>query len=143
MTLEVFSSRETDCAKATGAWFTACTVMVKLSAGEVSLPPRSVPPSSLSRTLTVARPLALVTVVKVSAPSGLIAGCAENKLGRSLLTRNSTVCAASLAGPELMFVAQLGTVKGPLSSTTTWSAPGVNEGASVTGLTVMGQVGGA
>ena len=44
---------------ATGASHTPFTVMVKVQAAEVSLPPKAVPPSSCATTVTVATPLAL------------------------------------------------------------------------------------
>ena len=45
-------------------------------------------------------------------------------------------------GPALMFVAQLGTLCGPASSSTFWSGPLVKLGASFTAFTVMVKVSG-
>ena len=106
--MEVSSLRETDCTVATGAWLIACTRMEKTCATEVSPPPCSLPPLSLSRTVIVAEPMALVAGVNERVPFGVIAGCAENNAERSLLTRNTTAWVASLAGPGLMRVAQFG-----------------------------------
>jgi hypothetical protein len=66
-----------------------------------------------------------------------MAGPAENNVGLVLATtENDTVCADSLAGPELMALAQAGTLWAPASSSTTSSAPAVKEGASLTAVMV-------
>jgi hypothetical protein len=65
-----------------------------------------------------------------------MAGPAENNVGLVLATMlNDTVCADSLAGPELMALAHPTTLWGPASSGTVSSPPLVNEGASLTAVT--------
>jgi len=80
--------------------------MVKTWGALVSTPPLAVPPLSCKRTVTVATPAFSTAGVYVSVPSGMIAGPAANSSGSSTVTRNATVCADSLAGPELIAVAQ-------------------------------------
>src|SRR5437870_5133998 len=57
-----------------------------------------------------------------------MAGWTANSDGLSLLTRNVTVCVASLGGPALMLVAQEGTVCKPPETVRNWSGPGVKVG---------------
>ena len=54
-----------------------------------------------------------------------------------LLTMKLIACPDSSAGPLLKAVAQLLTVCAPASSVTVWSAPLVNEGTSLTVITVI------
>src|SRR5438093_13459219 len=68
-----------------------------------------------------------------------MAGPVENSAGLLLPATwyASTVCADSFAGPGEKFVAQPATVCGPASSSTVWFAPFVNDGTSLTGVTVI------
>ena len=102
-----------------GALFTPVTVIVKLSAGDVSTPPFAVPPLSWSASVIVAVPLVLAAGVYVSVPVGDTAGPALKSDGFVLpVMLNVRVCADSLAGPELMAIAQGVTVCGPAFSST-------------------------
>src|SRR5207237_1942042 len=114
------------------------TEMVKLCGPEVSTPPLATPPLSWRVIVIVAAPLTLVVGVKVSVPLELIAGPAENNPGLVLpVTLKVSVWPDSLAGPAEIFVAQFATVWAPTLALTDWSGPLVNEGASLTELTVM------
>ena len=118
-----------------GVSLTGLTVIVKLCSGDALTPPLRVPPSSYSRTVTVAVPYASAAGVYVSVPSAAMAGCTANSALLSLLTAKSSACPASFAGPALTFIAQPTPVCAPQSSSTCWSAPFVNDGASFTALT--------
>ena len=84
--------------------------------------------------MIVALPLALAAGVNVSVPLDATAGPAANSALLLLpVTSKVTVCPTSLT-PGLMPVAQPATVCAPLSSRTVWSAPLVNDGASLTAL---------
>src|SRR6185503_21193023 len=125
----------------TGASLTPLMVMVKVCGADVSTPPLAVPPLSLSTIVIVAGPLALAAGVDVKVPVGLIAGPAENRPELVLpVTSKATVWPDSLAGPGEMAVAQLLTVCAPASSFTVWFGPLVNDGASLTELTVTRKV---
>src|SRR4051812_34726369 len=67
-------------------------------------------------------------------------GWAANRALLSLDTRKVNACPDSLAGPALMAVAQPATAWLPESSGTTWLAPFVKEGASLTEATEMVKV---
>ncbi len=73
-----------------GASFTGVTLIVKVCAALVSMPPLAVPPSSCARTVTVAEPFALRAGVNVNVPFAATAGCAENSPLLSLVTMKST-----------------------------------------------------
>src|SRR4051794_3625423 len=81
-------------------------------------------------------PDAFAVGVYVRMPAALTAGWIEKSPLLLLPTTKSTDWLDSFAGPALMFVAQFGTDCAPASSATTWSPPFVNDGASLTGLTV-------
>ncbi len=120
-----------------GASFTLVTVMSNVWPAEASTPPLAVPPSSLIRTVMVAVPNALAAGVKVSVPLAATAGPAAKRAAFVLpVTENDTVCALS-PGPALMPVAQPATDAAPESSSTAWSAPFVNDGASLTAVTAI------
>src|SRR5438876_9920151 len=112
-----------------GASLTAMTSIVKLCGALVSAPPFAVPPSSCSRTVTCAGPLAFGTAVNVSVPVGLIAGGAENSPALSDETMKSSDCDASLALPGPIAVAHPTAVCGPTSSMMVTSGPRLNVGA--------------
>src|SRR5437764_5246122 len=116
-------------------------VMVKATVADVSTPPFAVPPLSCRKTLTVAVPVWFAIGVKVSTPDGETAGWTLKSVLLSLLTWNATVCDDSLGGPALMLLAH-GALYAALSPALTL-LPGVNDGASLTGLTVMVNVCGA
>jgi hypothetical protein len=99
-----------------GAWLTNKTVIVNVCGALVSTPPLAVPPSSCSRTVTVADPLALAAGVYVNVPFAAIVGCAVNSAVLSLPTIKFSVCPASFAGPALIPVAHPATVCGPAFS---------------------------
>ena len=101
----------------------------------MSLPPPAVPPSSTARTVTVACPLASAAGVKVSARRR-DRGCALNSAVLSLLTLKVTDWPPSPA-PAEMPVAQPLTVCGAAVDQDSWSAPAVNDGASLTAATVI------
>ena len=88
-------------------------------------------------TVTVATPLALSAGVNVSVPFGAMAGWPLNRALSSLVTVKMTVWPDSSAGPVLIEVAKPGTVAAPESSSTVWSAPTENDGASLTAVTSM------
>ncbi len=123
-----------------GASFTADTVIVKVWVALVSIPPLLVPPSSWIETVTIADPDRFAAGVKVRTPAALTAGWALNSALLSLVTVKPTVWPDSFDGPLLMAVAQPLTVAAPESSNTVWSAPLVNDGASLTGWMVIVKV---
>ena len=116
------------------------TVIVNVCCADVSWPPLAVPPLSCTCTVTVALPKASDAVVNVRVPLGLIAGCTENRPLLSFVTMKLTVCNDSLVGPGDILVAQFGSVHEPLSSSTMTLLPFVNDGTSLTGLTVIVKV---
>ncbi len=65
-----------------------------------------------------------------------MAGGATNSPGLVVVTTNVSPWPASSAGPRETFVAHPATVCGPAPAVTVWLAPGVNNGASLTGGTV-------
>src|SRR5437867_2082985 len=67
-------------------------------------------------------------------------GWAENRALLLLLSWKVSACPLSSAGPALMAVAQPVTVCAAASSSTAWSAPLVNEGASLTAPTTTVKV---
>src|SRR5437667_6221197 len=115
--------------------------MVNVCGAEVSTPPLAVPPLSLRRMVIVAEPFAFVARVKLSAPEELMNGVPENRLGLVLLvTTKLSVWPDSSGGPAEMLVAQLEMNWKPESSLTVRSGPFVNDGASLTALTVTANV---
>src|SRR6266542_4734166 len=89
----------------------------------------------------VALPKAFAAGVKVSTPLGEIAGCAEKRVLLSFETWNATVWPDSF-GPAEIALAHAAE-KAPESSFTVTLPPPVNDGASLTGVTVMELVCGA
>jgi hypothetical protein len=87
---------------ATGGWLTWKTVTRKVWAAEVSWPPWVVPPLSCRRTVIVAVPWALGAGVKVSVPSGAIAGGMAKSDAWSFVTWNASVWAVYSGGPGLI-----------------------------------------
>src|SRR5262245_12564248 len=102
----------------------------------VSTPPLLVPPLSCNRTVTVADPFAFNAGVYVSFPVVSTAGNTENSVSLFVLTRKLRDCPDSSVGPAVMLVAHPLTVCAPASSRVCWSTPGVNEGVSLTAVTV-------
>ncbi len=101
-----------------GSSFTAVTTMVKVCTLLVSTP-GLVPPLSWICTETTAEPFRFPAGVKVSVPVAEIAGCVEKRALLSLeMSRKSTACPASSAGPGEIDVAHPATVVVPLSSST-------------------------
>ena len=84
----------------------------------VSLPPPELPPSSCTRTVTVELPSASRVGVKVSVPSGAIAGWTAKSPPLVLETVKVTFWEDSSAGPAVMPVAQPGMVCAPRRETT-------------------------
>ncbi len=126
-----------------GASLTAVTVTWNVTSTEASTPPSSVPPSSTSRTVTVAAPFASAAGVKLSVPSLATLGPAANSPGAVLpVTSNVRPCPASSAGPALTALAQAAKY-GPESSATATSPPLTKDGASFTGRTTRVKVCGA
>ena len=117
--------------------------MVNVSPADVSTPPLAVPASSLTFTVTVVFPLALAASVYVRVPLLPIAGCVENNALLSFDTVNARPWPDSFGGPFEIPVAQPVTVVVPLSSSTVWFAPFVNDGTSFTGVTLIVNVCGA
>ena len=70
-------------------------------------------------------------------PLAATAGWTLNSAVLSLVTVNESVWPASSAGPADRPVAQFVTVWAPASSSTAWFDPLVNEGASLTCVTVI------
>ncbi len=120
-----------------GASLTAVTVIVNVCVADVSTPPPAVPPSSTAASVIVAEPLASAAGVKVSVPSAATAGPATNSEGVVLPVMLKEIAwPDSSAGPAETPVAQPATVCAPASSSTVWSAPFVNDGASLMPETV-------
>ena len=122
---------------AAGASFDGVTVMVNICGALVSTPPLRIPPSSWTRTVTVAEPNAFGAGVNVSVPVGLTAGCTENNGLLLLVTMKSSAWLDSFAGPLLSAVAQPENELPTESSATVLFAPLVKLGTSFTGFTVM------
>lgn len=111
------------------------TVMRNVSAGEVSIPPLVVPPSSCKVNVTVAVPEAPVWGVNVSVPFAETAGWTANRALLSLLALKCTVCPDSVeAGPALIVVAQFACVYVPEFSCTLISDPMVKLGTRLGGV---------
>src|SRR5438874_2470455 len=112
--------------------------MVKVTAAEVSTPPLAVPPLERRIAVTVAVPFALGAGVKLSTPVAEIDGCALKSALLSFEAWKVAVCDASF-GPAEMAVAQAAEYA-PESSLTVTLPPDVNDGASLTAVTVMVKV---
>ncbi len=78
----------------------------------------------------------------MSVPSGCTCGCALNSAALSLLRLKLTAWPPS-PGPAEMPVAQPPTTCGPLSIRTSWPAPAVKPGVSLTAATAIVSVWGA
>src|SRR5437667_25447 len=113
--------------------------MVKVTAVEVSTPPLAVPPLSESVTVAVALPFALGAGVKLSTPVAEIDGCTLEGARVWLEGWKWTVWPPSSAGPAEMAVAHAAEYA-PESSLTVTLPPPVNDGASLTAVTVMVKV---
>src|SRR4029079_17862057 len=96
----------------------------------------AVPPVSLIRTVTLARPTTAAVGVNVSVPLAAIAGAAEKSPALSLVTVKLRACAASSGGPALRFVAHATNVCAALFFGTDLFGPLVKLGASLTLVTV-------
>src|SRR5262249_19088679 len=91
----------------------------------------------------MAEPVALFAGVYVRVPLGLTAGCSETKPLLLLLKKKLGVAPDSPAGPAEMLVPQFLPVCAIPLPGTDWSAPFVNEGASLTAMTLIAKVCGA
>src|ERR1043165_2074567 len=125
-----------------GASLTAVTWIVKVIGADMSLPPFAVPPSSCSVTVTMASPFAFGAGANVSTPAGEIDGCTLKRALLLFVAVNETVCVDSSGGPAGAVVAHAA-LYAPESSITVTSPPLVNDGASLTAMTVMVNVTGA
>ena len=122
----------------TGASLTAVIMIVKVWVAEVSTPPFVIPPLSWTSRVMVARPLASAAGVNVRVPFEATAGTTEKSpLFVLPVMLKLRTWPDSLAGPVSRAVAQPRTVFAPLSSFTTWLAPLVKEGTSLTAVTSM------
>src|SRR5436190_4859505 len=83
-------------------------LIVNVCGPVASLPPPTVPPSSISTTVTWAEPATFGWGVNVSLPVASIVGCIAKKALLSLVTAKCSFCPASLGGPADRLVAQLG-----------------------------------
>jgi hypothetical protein len=97
---------------------TAVTSIVNVCGALVFTPPLATPPLSLMLTETVAFPFAFGAGVKASLPAAFTAGCPENRVVLSFVTRKLSVCVDSFAGPLLRLVAHPTTKRCPESSFT-------------------------
>lgn len=117
------------------------TVMVNVRAAEESTPPLAVPPVSRRTTVTVAVPVALASGMNVRAPvAASMVGWAANRAPLVTETANVSPWPASSAGPREMALAHPVNVFGPVPAVTVRFAPGANDGASFTAVTVTASV---
>ena len=110
-------------------------VIVKVPVASLS-PPLSVPPVSVSVTVTDVLPYLFAAGVNARVPLAFIVGIASKSDESNPLSANVESCPLSSAGPSLILEAQVAEYA-PESSSTVTSLPLVKPGASLTAVTVM------